>query len=69
MAEEKKTNKVVGFFKDCKREIKNIVWSPKKDVIKNTTVATIYVAASAAAILVLDLGFTKLLELITSLFN
>jgi preprotein translocase SecE subunit len=69
MAEEKKTNKVVGFFKDCKRELKNIVWSPKKDVIKNTAVATIYVAASAIAILVLDLGFTKLLELIASLFN
>ncbi|MBQ9976578.1 MAG: preprotein translocase subunit SecE [Clostridia bacterium] len=69
MAEEKKTNKIVGFFKDCKREMKNIVWSPRKDVIKNTTVATLYVAVSAAVILVLDLGFTKLLDLIASLFN
>ena len=69
MAEEKKTNKIVAFFKDCKREMKNIVWSPRKDVIKNTTVATLYVAISAAVILVLDLGFTKLLDLIASLFN
>ena len=49
--------------------MKNIVWSPRKDVIKNTTVATLYVAVSAAVILVLDLGFTKLLDLIASLFN
>ena len=69
MAEEKKTNKLGSFFKDCKREMKNIVWSPRKDVIKNTTVATLYVAVSAAVILVLDLGFTKLLDLIASLFN
>ncbi len=69
MAEEKKTNKFVGFFKDCKREMKNIVWSPKKDVVKNTSVAFVYVVVSAALILVLDLGFTKLLELVAGLFN
>ena len=69
MAEEKKTNKIVGFFKDCKREMKNIVWSPKKDVIRNTAVVTVFVAISAAAILVLDLGFASLLELIADLFN
>ena len=69
MAEEKKTNKIVGFFKDCKREMKNIVWSPKKDVIRNTAVVTVFIAISAAAILVLDLGFTSLLELIADLFN
>ncbi len=69
MAEEKKTNKVVAFFKDCKRELKNIVWTPKKDVVKNTGVAFVYVVASAALILVLDLGFKALLDLVAGLFN
>ena len=69
MAEEKKTNKFVSFFKDCKRELKNIVWTPKKDVIKNTGVAFVYVVASAALILVLDLGFKALLDLVAGLFN
>ena len=64
MAEEKKTNKFVGFFKDCKSEMKKIVWTPKKTVVKNTVVATAYVVAAAALILVLDLGFTALLDLI-----
>lgn len=69
MAEEKKTNKFTGFFKDCKREMKNIVWSPKKDVIKNTGVAFIYVVVSAAVILGLDLGFKTLLDLAVELFG
>ncbi len=68
MAEEKKSNKIFGFFKDCKREMKNIVWTPKKDVIKNTVVATLYVAVSAAIILGLDIGFKALLDLIVKLF-
>ena len=67
MAEEKKTNKIVAFFKDCKREMKNIVWCSRKDVIKNTFVAVSYVILAAAVILGLDLVFTKLLELLVSL--
>ena len=49
MAEEnvKKTNKAVKFFKDLKREMKNIVWSPKKDVVKNTTVVIVVTAIVA----------------------
>ena len=69
MAEEKKTNKFVGFFKDCKRELKNIVWCSKKDIVKNTIVATIYVAVSAVVILGLDLGFKALLDLIAGIFQ
>lgn len=64
MAEEKKKNRLIGFFKDCKREMKNIVWSPKKDVIKNTVVSTVYVALAAAVILGLDVGFSALLGLL-----
>lgn len=67
MAEQKKTNKFTAFFKDCKREMKNIVWSPKKDVVKNTSVVVVYIIAAALIILGLDLGFTKLLDLAKSL--
>ncbi|MBR5817417.1 MAG: preprotein translocase subunit SecE [Clostridia bacterium] len=71
MAEEnvKKTNKFAKFFKDIKRELKNIVWSPKKDVIKNTTVVVTVTAIAAVVIMLLDLGLSAVLELLVGLFN
>ena len=71
MAEEsvKKTNKFVKFFKDLKRELKNIVWSPKKDVIKNTAVVVTVTAVAAVVIMLLDLGLSAVLELLVGLFN
>ena len=71
MAEEKvkKTNRVVRFFKDLKRELKNIVWSPRKDVVKNTTVVVVVTAISAVVIMLLDTGLTELLDLIVNLFK
>ena len=71
MAEEKvkKTNRVARFFKDLKRELKNIVWSPKKDVVKNTAVVVVVTAISAVVIMLLDAGLTKVLDLLVNLFN
>ncbi|MBQ7896943.1 MAG: preprotein translocase subunit SecE [Clostridia bacterium] len=71
MAEEKakKTNRVLKFFKDLKRELKNIVWSPKKDVAKNTTVVVVVTAISAVVIMLLDTGLTKVLDLLVNLFK
>ena len=71
MAEEKvkKTNRVIKFFKDLKRELKNIVWSPKKDVVKNTTVVVVVTAISAVVIMLLDTGLTKVLDLLVNLFK
>lgn len=70
MAEEKvkKTNRVVRFFKDLKRELKNIVWSPRKDVVKNTTVVVTLTAISAVVIMLLDTALTQLLDLLVDLF-
>ena len=70
MAEEnaKKTNRVVKFFKDLKRELKNIVWSPKKDVIKNTTVVVTVTAVCAVIIMLIDAGLTECLNLLVKLF-
>ncbi len=69
MAEEKvkKTNRVVRFFKDLKRELKNIVWSPRKDVVKNTTVVVTLTAVSAVVIMLLDTALTQLLDLLVDL--
>lgn len=69
MAEEKvkQPNKVVKYLKDLKRELKNIVWSPKKDVIKNTTVVLVVTVVSALAIYAVDSGLTALLSWIADL--
>ena len=71
MAEEKikKSNRVVKYFKDLKSELKKIVWSPKKDVIKNTTVVIITVAIAAVVVVGLDSAFTGLLNLLAGLFD
>ncbi len=71
MAEEKvkKRNRVARFFKDLKRELKNIVWSPRKDVVKNTTVVVVVTAVSAVVIMLLDTGLTKVLDLLVDLFK
>ena len=71
MAEEnvKKTNKVAKFFKDLKRELKNIVWSPKKDVVKNTTVVVVVTAIAAVIIMLVDAGLSKCLDLLVTLFH
>ncbi len=71
MAEEnvKKTNRVVKFFKDLKRELKNIVWSPKKDVVRNTTVVVVVTAIAAVAIMLVDSGLKACLDLLVAAFN
>lgn len=71
MAEEnvKKTNKAAKFFKDLKREIKNIVWSPKKDVIRNTTVVVVVTAIAAVAITLVDAGLSGCLKLLVDVFH
>ena len=71
MAEQKvkKTNKVAQYFKDLKRELKNIVWSPKKDVVKNTTVVVVVTAIAAVAIMLVDAGLSKCLELLVKVFH
>ena len=71
MAEEKvkKTNRVSKFFKDLKRELKNIVWSPAKDVRKNTLVVVVVTAIAALFIVAFDFGLSEILDLLVTLFN
>mgnify|MGYP003296061312 CR=1 FL=1 len=66
MSEAKKPNAFVGFFKkiakflrDCKGEIKKIVWCPWKQVRKNSLVVLALVVACAIAICALDYAFSQ----------
>ncbi len=72
MAEnEKKKNafvrffqKVIKFFRDCKGEVKKIVWPTPKAVFKNTGVVLVTIVVLGLFVFALDTGFMKLLSLV-----
>ena len=69
----KKEKKPLGermghFFRSYKSEIKKIVWSPWKQVRKNSLVVLALVVACAAVICALDLAFSEALLSLAELF-
>lgn len=56
--------RVIGFLKDYKSEVKKIVWPGIKDVAKNTLIVLIMCLIVGAFIWLLDLGLGNLIELI-----
>ncbi len=56
--------RVIGFLKDYKSEIKKIVWPGIKDVAKNTAIVLLMCLLVGAFIWLLDLGIGNLIELI-----
>lgn len=73
MAEAKKTNAFIGFFKkigkffkDCKGEIKKIVWPTPKSVFKNMGVVVLTMVILGLFIFLLDTAFMRLLGLVMS---
>lgn len=56
--------RVIGFLKDYKSEVKKIVWPGIKDVAKNTAIVLVMCLIVGAFIWLLDLGLGKLIELI-----
>lgn len=56
--------RVIGFLKDYKSEIKKIVWPGVKDVAKNTLIVLVMCLIVGAFIWLLDLGIGKLIDLI-----
>ena len=60
----KKTGK---FLKDCKGEIKKIVWPTPKTVFKNMGVVLVTVAVSGIFVFALDTIFLNLLSLIMTI--
>ncbi len=72
MAEnEKKKNaflrffqRVIKFFRDCKGEVKKIVWPTPKAVFKNTGIVLVTIVILGLFVFALDTGFMKLLSLV-----
>ena len=56
--------RVIGFLKDYKSEVKKIVWPGVKDVAKNTLIVLVMCLIVGAFIWLLDLGIGKLIDLI-----
>lgn len=78
MAEEKKTGEVktnpfvkflkraAKFFKDCRGEVKKIVWPTPEQTFRNTGVVLAVMAAVGLFVFGMDSLFMKLLSLVMS---
>jgi preprotein translocase SecE subunit len=69
-----KTNTALGqkinkFFKEYWSEIKKVSWSTPKDTLKATAVVLVFIVVAAAAIGVLDLIFTGIINGLAKIFN
>ncbi len=60
----KKPNRIAKFFKDLKAEVKKIVWPTRKQVLNNTVVVLIAMAASGLFIFAVDWGLSVLKGLV-----
>ena len=61
--------RISHFFRGYKSELKKIVWSPWKQVRKNTLVVVIIVAVCAVVIGALDIAFSSGIGALTELFT
>lgn len=56
--------KIGKFFRDCKGEIKKIVWPTPKAVFKNTGVVLVTIIVLGLFVFALDTAFMNLLSLV-----
>ncbi len=56
--------RVTKFFRDCKGEVKKIVWPTPKATFKNTGVVLVTIAVVALFVFLLDTAFMNLLGLV-----
>ncbi len=56
--------RVGKFFRDCKGELKKIVWPTPKSVFKNTGVVLVTIIVLGLFVFLLDTGFMNLLGLV-----
>ncbi len=69
-----KTNTKLGlkinkFFKEYWSEIRKVSWLSPKETLKATGVVLVFILVAAAAIGLLDLGFTKAVEYLAKIFT
>ena len=60
----KKPNKIATFFRDLKSEFKRISWPTFKQTTKNTGIVIAFIVILGLFVVLVDLGFGKLFELI-----
>ena len=63
-AKVKKPSKIATFFRDLKSEFKRISWPTLKQVTKNTGIVIAFIVILGLFVVLVDLGFGKLFELI-----
>ncbi len=63
---QKKSNKLVKFFKETKAELKKVTWPGKDQLVRNTLVILVFIIITCIILSICDLGFTKLLEIFTN---
>ncbi len=66
-AKDKKSSvfaRIAKYFRECKAEVKKIVWPTPKATFKNTGVVLVVLVVVGLFVFALDTGFTALLRLI-----
>lgn len=58
---------VLKFFKECKSELKKIVWFSRKQTVVSTLVVIIAIVVSAIFVSLFDYAFSNVLKLIAEL--
>ena len=62
---QKKTNKLVKFFRETKAELKKVTWPEKKQLIHNTLIILVFIIITCIILSVCDVAFSSLLDFVT----
>ena len=65
---DKKPSRVIAWFRTTKAELKKISWTPKKTLIKNTTIALVGMIALGAVIALLNYVFNTAIGALSLIF-
>lgn len=64
----KQKKSLVRFFREAKSELKKVAWPSKEQLVHNTLIILVFIIIVTVILSVLDLGFGKLFQMLTSLF-
>ncbi len=64
----KQKKSLLRFFRESKAEMKKVTWPSKEQLIHNTVVILVFIAVVTIVLSALDIGFSKLFQMLTSLF-
>ena len=65
-AKNNSAKKTKNFFMETKSELVKASWPTKSQLLHNTGIILVFIAVVAVILSVLDIGFTKLFQLITN---